>query len=136
MDEEEARRRFHESAVARLATVRPDGAPHIVPIVFAVDGDDLYTAVDQKPKGGGRLQRLANLRREPRCAVLIDRYDDDWSQLWWARADGEATVIDEPPGDHPGLRALVDRYPQYRSDAPDGPLIAIRVSRWSGWSGR
>jgi PPOX class probable F420-dependent enzyme len=131
----ELRRRFTSSPVARLATVRPDGGPHVVPVVFALDGDTAYSAVDAKPKRSRRLQRLANLRADPRCSLLVDHYDDDWSRLWWVRADGTATILDDPPGTHPGLEALARRHRQYRAQPPDGPLVVISVERWSGWSG-
>lgn len=131
---EEARRRFLTSPVARLATVRPDGAPHLVPVVFAADGDVLYTAVDAKPKRTQRLQRLANLRSQPRCALLVDHYDADWSRLWWVRADGEASVIDAPPPSHQGLVLLGARYPAYAEARPTGALVVVTVDRWSGWS--
>lgn len=134
MDEREARRRIAGAEVARLATVRPDGAPHVVPIVFAVDGDALYLVVDHKPKRTTQLQRLVNLRHEPRCAVLVDHYEADWSRLWWVRADGRAVVLDRAPADHPGRRALAARHSAYRTKPPDGPLVVITVDRWSGWS--
>lgn len=136
VDEAEARRRFAASPVARLATVRPDGAPHVVPVVFALDGDRAYTAVDAKPKRTPNLQRLANLRAEPRCALLVDSYEDDWSRLWWVRADGRAEIVDEPPPEHPGMVALTTRHPQYGASRPAGPLIVVTVDRWSGWSSR
>lgn len=134
VQEDEARRRFADSPVARLATVRPDGAPHLVPIVFAADGDRVYTAVDDKPKRSRRLQRLANLRAEPRCTVLVDHYDDDWTRLWWVRADGDATVVDDPSPSHPGLTLLARRYAAYAASRPAGPLIVVTVMRWTGWS--
>lgn len=134
LSDEDARRRFGASRVARLATVRPGGAPHVVPVVFAVVGDVVYTPIDHKPKRSTRLQRLANLRAEPRCALLADGYDEDWSRLWWARADGRATVLDEPDRGHPGVAALVGRYEQYRTHPPTGPLVEITVARWRGWA--
>jgi PPOX class probable F420-dependent enzyme len=134
MDEAELRRRFAARPVARLATVRPDGGPHIVPVVFALEGDTIYTAVDAKPKRSRQLQRLVNLRREPRCSVLVDHYEDDWQRLWWVRADGEAVVVDDPPRNHRGIAALVSRHPQYREAAPTGPLLVISVHAWHGWS--
>ena len=134
MHEEELRRRFTSARVARLATVTPDGAPHVVPIVFALVDDVVYTAVDDKPKRTQRLQRLTNLRAEPRCAVLVDHYEDDWSRLWWVRADGVASVLEAPQQDHPGLVALVQRYGNYERQPPSGPLVAITVARWTGWS--
>jgi PPOX class probable F420-dependent enzyme len=134
VEADEARRRFLASPVARLATVRPDGAPHLVPVVFAAEGDVLYMAVDAKPKRTRRLQRLANLWADPRCALVVDHYDDDWSRLWWARADGEATVVDALLASHRGLELLAARYPAYADARPAGPLVVIRVNRWSGWS--
>jgi PPOX class probable F420-dependent enzyme len=133
VDEPEMRRRFASSPIARLATVRPDGRPHIVPVVFVLDGDTIFTAVDAKPKRSPRLQRLANIASEPRCSLLVDHYDNDWSELWWVRADGEAAVVD-PAGASHGLSALVARHIQYRQVAPSGPLVVVRVSQWSGWS--
>lgn len=135
MDEQEARQRFSAAQIARLATVRPDGAPHVVPVVFALAGDELYVVVDHKPKRTHRLQRLVNLRAEPRCSLLVDHYEADWSALWWVRADGVAAVVDEPDAEHPGLQALSARHHTYRVQPPDGPLIIVTVSRWSGWSG-
>ena len=134
MDDHEARRRFAAARVARLATTRPDGTPHVVPVTFAVDGDTVYTAVDDKPKRSRRLQRLANLAVHPRCAVLVDHYDDDWSQLWWVRADGDARTEHAPDPSHLGLALLADRYPSYTAAPPAGPLIVISVVRWRGWS--
>ena len=133
MDETELRHRFASSPVARLATVRPDGRPHLVPVVFALVDDLIFTAVDAKPKKSVRLQRLANLDFEPRCSLLVDHYEDDWSKLWWVRADGEAAVV-EPPAASQGLAALVERHTQYTAQPPTGPLLAVRVIRWSGWS--
>lgn len=130
----QARHRFAASPVARLATVRPDGAPHVVPVVFALEDEVVSIAVDHKPKRSTRLQRLANLRAEPRCSLLVDHYDDDWSHLWWVRADGDAEVVDEPAPDHPRLQALVRRHPPYRDRPPAGPLILVEVRRWSGWA--
>jgi len=135
VDEAELRRRFAASPVARLATVRPDGAPHVVPVVFAAVEDVVYTVVDHKPKRTQRLQRLANLRREPRCSLLVDHYEGDWTRLWWVRADGVTSILDEPPADHPGLVALLERYRAYEDRPPRGPLLIVRVERWSGWSG-
>jgi PPOX class probable F420-dependent enzyme len=127
-----ARELFAAARVARLATVTADGRPHAVPIVFALDGDVLYTAVDAKPKSTTALRRLANIAANPSVAVLADHYADDWTQLWWVRADGAARIIAGADADA-GLQLLTDRYPQYRSAPPPGPVIAIRVERWTGW---
>jgi PPOX class probable F420-dependent enzyme len=114
--------------------VRPDGGPHVVPLVFALVGDTVYSAVDAKPKRSRDLQRLANIRLDPRCALLVDHYEDDWRRLWWVRADGRGEVVDAVPQDHPGIRALAERFPQYRDEPPAGPLLVMTVERWSGWA--
>ncbi len=131
--EERARAVFATARVARLATVTPDGAPHLVPLVFAVEGDVVWSAVDAKPKSTSALRRLANIAAEPRVAVLADSYDEDWARLWWVRADGRAAVV---TGERAaaGVTALVARYPQYRTTPPPGPVLEIVVERWSGWA--
>ena len=146
----ESRRRFSHEPVARLATVDAAGSPHLVPITFVVvtrpdGGDVLYSAVDAKPKRSLALRRLANVAANPRVAVLADRYDDDWTALWWVRADGTARVLaGGTHGDEPGtadgesqaaLELLAARYPQYRSQRPPGPVLAVEIRRWSGWAG-
>jgi PPOX class probable F420-dependent enzyme len=130
----ELRRRFASSPVARLSTVRPDGGPHVVPIVFALVGDTVFSAVDAKPKRSTNLQRLVNVRAEPRCALLVDHYDDDWRRLWWVRADGHGEVVDVLPAGHPGIQALAQRFSQYRDEPPSGPLLVVTVQRWTGWA--
>jgi PPOX class probable F420-dependent enzyme len=134
METTELRRRFAASHVARLSTVRPDGGPHVVPIVFALVGDTVFSAVDAKPKRSTALQRLADVRSEPRCALLVDHYEDDWRRLWWVRADGTGVVVDAPPVEHPGIQALVRRFRQYRDEPPSGPLLVVTVQRWTGWA--
>jgi PPOX class probable F420-dependent enzyme len=131
---DDARLRLAAARVATLATLSPDGQPHIVPVTFVVDGDVIYTAVDAKPKRTPRLQRLSNIRANPRVAVLADHYDEDWSTLWWARADGLAIVLDDEAAMAVPIRLLTGRYPQYDDSLPAGPVIAIRVLRWTGWS--
>ena len=133
MDESEARLRLSKARVATLATVDESGAPHLVPFVFAIEGDMLYSAVDHKPKSSMRLRRLANIEQNPRVSVLAEEYADDWSQLWWVRADGEARII---PTGHDWDRAielLADKYPQYRGQPPTGDVIAVRMTKVVGW---
>ena len=134
METAELRRRFAASPVARLSTVRPDGGPHVVPIVFALVDDTVFSAVDAKPKRSTALQRLANVRAQPRCALLVDHYEDDWRRLWWVRADGTGEVVAAPPAEHPGITALAQRFPQYRDEPPSGPLLVVTVQRWTGWA--
>lgn len=116
-----------------MATVAATGAPHLVPVTFAVlEGDTVVTAVDHKPKRTIALQRLANIAANPAVCLLVDEYSDDWSRLWWVRADGVAQVV-ESPGEV-ALKALAARYPQYREQPPQGPMIVISVKRFTGWS--
>ena len=141
MDVLSARQRFATARVARLATVDAAGNPHLVPIVFAVSADTIYSAVDAKPKRSKALRRLANVRANPAVCLLVDHYQDDWTALWWVRADGHGRVIDpkdpKDPGNEEARRAvelLAGRYPQHRREPPDGPVLAVDVTRWSGWS--
>ena len=131
-----ARELFASAAVARLATVRADGAPHLVPVCFAVVGDVVYSAVDDKPKRTADLARLVNIAAEPRVALLADHYDGDWTRLWWVRADGHARIVAAADERALALEALAAAYPQYAARPPQGPVIGIEVRRWSGWSAR
>jgi PPOX class probable F420-dependent enzyme len=131
---EEARSRFVDARVAHLATADAEGIPHIVPITFALEADRIYTAIDAKPKGSGPLRRLENVAVNPRVSVLVDRYDADWRQLWWARADGSASVVSSGATFDHALALLRARYPQYAETELIGPAMVIRVGRWSGWS--
>ena len=129
------RARFAAARVARLATADAEGRPHLVPVCFAVSGDTVYVAVDAKPKRTLRLKRLANLAANPAAALLADHYDDeDWSRLWWVRADGTARILEDGEERARALALLAERYRQYAETPPPGPVIAIDVSRWSGWS--
>jgi PPOX class probable F420-dependent enzyme len=135
MEAREARRRFAGAPVARLATADGAGAPHLVPIAFALVGETIYSAVDGKPKRTRALRRLANVAVNPRVAVLADHYEGDWERLWWVRADGAARVLDVAVPEALGaLEALAARYERYRTQPPPGPVLAIDVERWSGWS--
>ena len=132
MDQANARELLASATVARLATVGSTGAPHLVPITFAlVDEATLVTAVDHKPKRTRALQRLANISQNPQVSVLADHYDDDWSQLWWVRADGLARIWEAAPAG--AADALAERYAQYRERPPQGPFIVIEVQRLRGW---
>jgi PPOX class probable F420-dependent enzyme len=132
MDRRTMRRRLGEARVARLATVRPDGSPHLVPCCLALDGDTVYSAVDGKPKSTLALQRLANLAAHPEASLLVDRYDDDWSSLWWIRVDGTARTLVGADRD-PALGQLAAKYPQYREVPPPGAVIAVDLVRWTAW---
>ncbi|HEY5143568.1 MAG TPA: TIGR03668 family PPOX class F420-dependent oxidoreductase [Solirubrobacteraceae bacterium] len=137
MDSDAARALVAGARVARLATTGLDGRPHVVPLTFALLGDGrIVSAVDHKPKRTSALRRLANIAADPRVALLADHYEEDWSQLWWARADGTARVValdaDRALAAQ-ALGALAARYPAYAERPPQGPLVVIAVERWSGW---
>jgi PPOX class probable F420-dependent enzyme len=125
--------RFGAARVARLATTNPDGTPHVVPVVFALAGTTVWTAVDEKPKATTALRRLDNVRARPRLSLLVDHYADDWSALWWVRADGTGTVLDAAEAAD-GLTTLVAKYEQYQRRPPPGPVLRIEVTRWVSWS--
>jgi len=136
MNEPEMRERFAAARLAHLATADSDGMPHVVPVVFALDGDTIYFAVDQKPKRTRDLKRLRNIAMNPSVAVLVDHYEEDWNALWWVRADGSARVLDPGPDTERAMQLLAGRHSQYRMQPPPGPAVAIAVHRWSAWSAR
>lgn len=136
LDPLRARELFGSAPVARLATVTPDGAPHLVPVCIAVVGDVVYSAVDGKPKRTTELARLANIAAEPRVALLADHYDADWTRLWWVRVDGDARLVTGADERARALRALAAAYPQYALNPPQGAVIAIAARRFSGWQAR
>jgi PPOX class probable F420-dependent enzyme len=135
LSEDDARARLSAARVARLATTGADGQPHLVPVTFAADGDLICVAVDHKPKTTVNLRRLRNIAENPRVAVLADHYAEDWTALWWVRADGRARVTSNPQTMERPLDLLAARYAQYRENRPDGPVIIIEVERWTGWTG-
>jgi len=133
------RRKLRQARVARFATLDARGRPHIVPICFAYDGKILYTAVDQKPKrvSPERLVRVKNLRAVPHVALLIDEYDEDWTQLWYVLIRGKAKLI--PRSAHKerarALGKIRAKYPQYARGmlAEDAPIIRISSKRTTSW---
>ena len=126
--------RLTTARVARLATIDPDGRPHLVPIVFALAGDTLYSAVDRKPKRSKTLRRIENARARPDVTILVDHYEDDWSRLWWIRLRGRARVLDEGEERKRALELLAEKYPPYRTDPPDGPVLAVHITEVRTWA--
>lgn len=127
---------FRSCPVAVLATTGDDRVPHVVPVVFAMpDGHDdvVYTAIDAKPKTTQRLRRLANIEQNPAVSLLVDHYEDDWARLWWVRAVGTATVHHGGEEMAQGYGLLRRKYAQYDRIELDGPVIAVRIDRWSSW---
>jgi PPOX class probable F420-dependent enzyme len=133
MDADLALRLAQTASVARLATLEPDGRIHVVPIVFALQGATLYTAVDHKPKRSRTLRRIENARARPDVTVLIDRYDDDWNELWWVMLRGRARVLDDGAEAERALDLLVAKYEQYEDRRPGVPVLALDVQESHGW---
>lgn len=131
---DDPRAQFSAARAARLATADAEGVPHIVPLVFVVVGNTVYSCVDHKPKSTTSLRRLRNIAATGHVSLLVDHYDDDWSQLWWVRADGNAEIL-EPgtPEAESAIDALAGKYPQYVDIRPNGQVLAIRGVRWSSW---
>jgi PPOX class probable F420-dependent enzyme len=131
------RRLVASARSARVATIDPDGRPNLVPIVFVLEGDTLYSSVDAKPKESPELRRLANVRARPEgIAVLIDHYEEDWPELWWVRLRGRARVLTDGSERDRALELLVEKYPPYRDMPPQGDVLAVDVAEWRGWSWR
>jgi PPOX class probable F420-dependent enzyme len=123
--------------IARLATADAAGAPHVVPLCYALVGEQFYFVVDEKPKRTRTgLKRLRNIAENPRVALVIDDYDEDWSRLAYLLVQGEAAVVAEGEEYARGLDALRRRYPQYRAMAlalPTHPMIRIAPRRAHLW---
>jgi PPOX class probable F420-dependent enzyme len=130
-----ARQRFVAARVARLATSGADGVPHLVPVTFAVVGDEIVFAIDHKPKSTNDLRRLRNIGANPAVSFLADEYDEDWARLWWVRADGVARILGDAADRAGPVRRLREKYPQYQDRPPTGVVVATTVSAWHGWSG-
>jgi PPOX class probable F420-dependent enzyme len=133
MDDGEMRERVAAARVGRLATLDAEGRPHLVPICFALEGDTLYSAVDEKPKRSRRLKRLANIRGNPHVSVIVDQYEEDWSRLWWVRVDGKAEVLEDGPEVERARALLAAKYEQYGEEPPGGPAIVVQIETWGGW---
>jgi PPOX class probable F420-dependent enzyme len=130
VDEQAMRGLVRAARVGRLATVRADGRPHVVPVCFALSGDVVHSAVDAKPK------RLANIEATGVASLLVDDYAEDWARLWWVRVDGRARVVADEAETRRALEALRAKYPQYDEHPLAGPVIALDVDGWAGWSWR
>jgi PPOX class probable F420-dependent enzyme len=126
--------RLTSARVARLATTDADGRPHLVPIVFAIDGDTVYTRVDRKPKRSRTLRRIENARARPDVTILVDHYEDDWSQLWWIRLRGRARVLDSGEERDRALHLLAEKYQQYKDEPLEGPVLAVDIVETRSWS--
>ncbi|WP_419925966.1 TIGR03668 family PPOX class F420-dependent oxidoreductase [Candidatus Poriferisocius sp.] len=133
MDGSEMRRLVREARSGVLSTVTGGGRPHAVPCCFALEGDVAYSAIDAKPKSTLALRRLDNLSANPMACLLVDRYDDDWSKLWWIRVDGTARVLVQGDERDHALDLLAAKYAQYQQTRPPGPVIALDSTAWRAW---
>jgi PPOX class probable F420-dependent enzyme len=135
MDRAEALRRLREARVGRLATVDTGGLPHVVPFVFAVDGETIYSAVDAKPKRSRELRRLDNIRANPNVQLVVDHYEEAWDRLWWVRAGGPARMVTDDEEFDRAVELLAAKYAQYGEEPPPGPVIAITIAHLRWWEG-
>jgi PPOX class probable F420-dependent enzyme len=113
-----------------LATVDATGTPHAVPVCFALKNDEVVSAIDAKPKTTARLARVRNIEANPNAALLLDRWDEDWTRVGWVMVRGTARL--ERPGY--GQDELLARYPQYASDPPGGDVIVLAPTRVLWWT--
>jgi PPOX class probable F420-dependent enzyme len=134
VDAQTMRELVESARVGHLGTVSADGRPHVVPICFALVGQVVYSAVDHKPKRSTHLRRIDNLTATGHAGLLVDHYSEDWAALWWVRLDGRGRVVGDPDEQAQALASLQGKYHQYAERPPTGPVLAVDVTRWSGWS--
>lgn len=130
MNRREMRARLSKARAARVATVEERGRIHLVPIVFALDGDTIYSSTDAAP----RAKRLRNLQVNPTVTLLVDEYDEDWSKVWWVRLRGTGRVVESGSEYERAHRLLIEKYAQFGGDPGGGPVMAIDVEEWAGWA--
>jgi PPOX class probable F420-dependent enzyme len=123
-------KRLEVARIARLATLDPQGRPHLVPICFAYNGSVFYSAIDRKPKrvAPKRLARLTNIKKTPQVALLLDHYDEDWTRLWYVLVRGEAELVSVPGERKRALQCLREKYPQYTPDMLDDGAPVLRIT--------
>jgi PPOX class probable F420-dependent enzyme len=118
--------------VARLGLLDEEGAPRVLPVTFAVAEGRIWSAIDRKPKTTAEPARLRYLRRDPRAALTVDRYSDDWKELAWLQVLGRISIVESDDG-QAGMEALRAKYEPYREEAPPGPLLALEPKRYLWW---
>lgn len=134
MNRPEALEALEAARSAHLATITPEGRPHIVPVTFAVIDERVVTMIDHKPKSTTRLQRLANIQHNPQVSLLTDHYEEDWDELWWVRVDAQAQLHEEGDVWEESRHSLAGKYDQYRVRRPDGPAIVMTIDRITWWA--
>ncbi|MFI5365006.1 MAG: TIGR03668 family PPOX class F420-dependent oxidoreductase [Candidatus Binatia bacterium] len=132
-----ARAFAEQHRVAHLATADATGAPHVIPVCYALVGDCFYFVIDEKPKRTRTgLKRLRNIQQNPQVALVIDDYDEDWTRLAYLLVHGEAVIVDDRAEYQVALGALRARYPQYRAMPlafDTHPLVRITPTRAHAW---
>jgi PPOX class probable F420-dependent enzyme len=118
--------------VGRLGFLDDEGAPRVLPVTFAPAEGRIWSAIDQKPKRTDEPARVRFLRRDPRAALTVDRYSDDWAELAWVQVLGSVRILDASEG-AAGLAALKEKYDQYRVESPQGPLLSLEPERYLWW---
>ena len=133
-----ARELLLTARVAHLATSDQYARPHVVPIVFVWHDDILYTPLDRKPKRDDdwhALRRVRNIETNGRVAIVVDRYDEDWSHLAWVMVEGVATILEDGEERDAAAALLVAKYAQYETLPLDGrPIVRVQIERASEWS--
>ncbi len=133
---DQARGFLNSHGVARFATAEHGGQPHVVPICYAVYDNSVYFTIDEKPKQlrDKPLKRIRNLQINPHVALVVDRYEEDWTQLGWVMVQGEAALLDDGEEHTKAQRLLKARYPQLHGmQIGDLPVIAVRITRVVSW---
>ena len=133
---DQARGFLHNHRVARFATAEPNGQPHVVPICYALSNNSVYFTIDKKPKQltDKPLKRIRNLQKNPHVALVVDRYEDDWTQLGWVMVQGDAALLDDGEEHTKAQRLLKARYPQLHGmQIGDLPVIAVRIKHVVSW---
>ena len=135
--EENVRCKLEAARVARLATVSPKGAPHVIPVCFVFHGSVVYSAIDRKPKvtDPRQLVRITNIETNPDVALLVDEYDDDWEQLWYVLVRGKAGLVTAEVEHQLAVTRLQAKYPQYSAGMLDVDALVLRITpeRITSW---
>ena len=122
--------------VAHLATADSNAVPHVIPICFAYDGSFFYSAIDQKPKRtyGMNLKRTRNILSNPQVALILDHYEEEWSQLWYVLIKGQGELLQSGQEHRTAIELLRQKYPQYRTmDIEGNPVIKIKPTAIVSW---
>ena len=128
---------FAAARVARMATTNAEGTPHLVPVLFVFIDGTVFTSVDDKLRRTKASRRLDNIATNRQVSLLVDHYEEDWDNLWWVRADGDAEILDQHAAEaQHALETLSEKYPQYALIRPEGSMIAVRNLQWQSWSGK